>query len=98
MVHPHPPVLRALKLAVDRLKQAGMKVVDFDPYDHQEGWDIISTSYFPDGARAQKDLLNASGEPIAELTSWIFSKSRPEPLSVTENWALNVRRDVYRDA
>ncbi|VUC25729.1 unnamed protein product [Clonostachys rosea] len=98
VVHPHPPVTRALKQAVNKLKEAGIKVVDFDPFNHQEGWAIISTLYFPDGARAQKDLLDLSGEPVAELTTWILDKARPEPLTVTENWELNSRRDAYRDA
>ena len=96
IVHPHPPVLRALKHAVAKLQQAGVRVVDFEPYNHQEGWDIISALYFPDAARTQRDILEQSGEPIAHLTEWIFSEARPEPLSITENWELNVRRDNYR--
>lgn len=97
LVRPHPPVTRALRHAVSKLKEAGIKVVDFEPYKHQEGSDIILSLYFPDAARTQKDLLAQGGEPIAALTEWAFSSSRPDPLSIPENWALNVRRDAYRE-
>jgi Asp-tRNA(Asn)/Glu-tRNA(Gln) amidotransferase A subunit family amidase len=96
MVHPHPPVTRALKHAVSKLKAAGVKMVDFEPYEHSRGWEIIKLLYFPDAAKYQKDLLAKGGEPIAPLTDWAFSMARPEPLSVTENWDLNVRREAYR--
>ncbi|CAI6097678.1 unnamed protein product [Clonostachys chloroleuca] len=98
LIHPHPPVLRALEYAVAKLRRSGIKVVDFAPFDHQEGWEIISALYFPDAAKTQRDLLAQGGEPIAFLTEWAFSVARPEPISVAENWELNVRRDAYRDA
>ncbi|KAH7126063.1 amidase signature domain-containing protein [Dactylonectria macrodidyma] len=98
LVHPHPPVLRALTHAVAKLKAASVRVIDFEPYDHMEGFDIISALYFPDAARTQKDILEKSGEPIAALTEWAFGLARPEPLSIPENWELNMRRDAYREA
>ncbi|OQU99866.1 hypothetical protein CLAIMM_05439 [Cladophialophora immunda] len=96
VVHPHPPVQRALKNAVAKLKVAGVKVIDFEPYEHARGWEILSALYFPDAAQFQKDLLAKGGEPIAPLTQWAFSVARPEPISVQENWVLNVRREEYR--
>ena len=83
--------------AVAKLRGAGVKVVDFEPINHKEGFEIIKALYFPDGAGTQKDLLSQSGEPIAALTEFAFSVSRAEPLSIPENWALNVRRDNYRE-
>lgn len=97
LVRPHPPVTRALHHAVTKLREAGVEVVDFEPYKHQEGFDIITSLYFPDAARTQRDILAQGGEPIAALTEWAFSCSQPEPLSIPENWALNVRRDAYRE-
>ncbi|KAF4464733.1 glutamyl-tRNA(gln) amidotransferase subunit A [Fusarium albosuccineum] len=97
LVRPHPPVTRALKHAVARLRQAGVKVVDFEPYNHSEGLDIVTALYFPDAARTQKDILAQGGEPIAPLTQFAFSVSRQEALSIAENWALNARRDAYRE-
>lgn len=97
LARPHPPVTRALRHAVAKLREAGVAVVDFEPYKHQEGFDIIKSLYFPDAARTQRDILVKGGEPVAALTEWAFSCSRPEPLSIPENWELNVRRDAYRE-
>ncbi|KAF4334001.1 general amidase [Fusarium beomiforme] len=69
LVRPHPPVVRALRYAVDKLKAAGATVVDFEPYKHQEGMDIVSTLYFPECAVTQKDLLAKGGEPVAPLSN-----------------------------
>lgn len=41
IVHPHPPVTRALRHAKSKLEAAGIKVVDWEPYKHGHGWDII---------------------------------------------------------
>lgn len=34
-------MLRALKTAAEKLKAAGVNVVDWEPHDHQRGWDIL---------------------------------------------------------
>lgn len=42
VVTPHPPVLRALKLAKEKLGASQeVEVVDYVPYEHKEGYDII---------------------------------------------------------
>ncbi|KAF9871119.1 fatty-acid amide hydrolase [Colletotrichum karsti] len=97
-VRPHPPVTRALQHAVTKLKASGIKVVDFEPYNHKEGAEIITTLYFPDAAATQREILAKGGEPVAALTEWAFNNSKPDPLSIRENWELNVRRDAFRDA
>ncbi|KAL3475281.1 amidase signature domain-containing protein [Aspergillus californicus] len=96
-VRPHPPVTRALEHAQGELVAAGIKVVDWEPYRHDHGWEIISSLYFPDAAASQRDLLGQTGEPILPLTEWAFQYSRPAPLTITENWELNYQRDIYRD-
>jgi len=97
-MRPYPPVLRALKYAEAKLKGAGVKVVDWAPLNHQEGFDILSALYFPDAAKTQKDILAEGGEPIDFLTTWAFGLAKPEPLSLAENWEMNVRRENYREA
>ncbi|KAG5756774.1 hypothetical protein H9Q70_000660 [Fusarium xylarioides] len=97
LVRPHPPVLRALRHAVEKLKTAGITVVDFEPYNHQEGMDIVSKLYFPECAVTQKELLEKGGEPIAPLSDYIFNFSPPRPLTIQENWAFNVKRDAFRE-
>lgn len=41
IVRPHPPVIRGLEYAKEKLVAAGIKVVDWEPYKHDEGWEII---------------------------------------------------------
>lgn len=42
VVKPHPPVTRALKQVVQKLKQIGnVEVVDWKPYKHDTAWEII---------------------------------------------------------
>ncbi|EXJ77533.1 hypothetical protein A1O3_09760 [Capronia epimyces CBS 606.96] len=97
MGHPHPPVTRGLKHAVSNLKEAGVKVVDLEPYEHKRGMEILKALYFPDAAQCQKDLLTKGGEPVAPLTQWAFSIARPEPISVTDNRELNDQQEEYRE-
>ncbi|GIJ88367.1 hypothetical protein Asppvi_007287 [Aspergillus pseudoviridinutans] len=96
-VRPHPPVTRALQHAKEKLLAAGIKVVDWEPYRHDHGWEIVSNLYFPDAANSQRTVLSQSGEPLLPLTEWAFAYSRASPLTIPENWALNYKRDCYRD-
>ncbi|KAF7591333.1 hypothetical protein BBP40_001657 [Aspergillus hancockii] len=97
VVRPHPPITAALKTAKVQLQAAGIKVVDWEPYKHAHGWDIISKLYYPDSATSQKDLLAQTNEPPLPLTEWAFSYAHPNPLTIPQSWALNVARDEYRD-
>ncbi|KAK5047350.1 hypothetical protein LTR84_006873 [Exophiala bonariae] len=97
LTRPHPPVRRALQHAAGRLQEAGVDVVDWEPYAHDLGMDMITDLYFPDAAQTQLELLHAGGEPIEPLTTNSFSWARPEAITVRENWDLNVRRDTYRE-
>ncbi|EXJ88081.1 hypothetical protein A1O1_05009 [Capronia coronata CBS 617.96] len=95
IVNPQPPMQRALKTTVEKLIAAGVKVVDFEPYKTAEAMEIILTLFFPDGAKTQWDLLNASGEPVNEQSQRMLGIARE--ISVAENWAYNARRDALRD-
>ncbi|KAJ5156795.1 hypothetical protein N7492_009598 [Penicillium capsulatum] len=97
IVRPHPPVVRALQLAKGKLVAAGIKVIDWEPYKHDHGWEIISALYYPDAAGLQRQMLRDSGEPARPLSEWVFSFGRATPLTHHETWALQHQRDVYRD-
>ncbi|KAG9236176.1 amidase signature domain-containing protein [Amylocarpus encephaloides] len=96
IVKPHPPITRGLAYAKEKLEAAGVKVVDWEPYKHDHGWDIVSALYFPDTAACQKEILASVSEPILPLTQHAFNYSRPSPLTIVENWDLNVQRENYR--
>ncbi|KAL8303067.1 hypothetical protein RB600_006791 [Gaeumannomyces tritici] len=95
---PHPPVTRALKKAVAAAKAAGFDMVDWEPHEHERCLDILKDLYFPDAAATQRDLLAEGGEPIPAITRWTLETAPAKPLSLAETWALNLRRDGYRDA
>ncbi|KAJ5326497.1 hypothetical protein MYU51_009987 [Penicillium brevicompactum] len=96
-VRPHPPITRALRHARDKLVAAGIKVVDWEPYKHQHGWEVISALYYPDAAAKQRELLAESGEPARPLTEWALSYSRSNALSHAETWSLQEQREIYKD-
>lgn len=45
IVHPHPPITRALKIVKEKLEAAGHKVIDWKPYDHAKAFEIIGKIY-----------------------------------------------------
>ncbi|KAJ5143015.1 uncharacterized protein N7515_001802 [Penicillium bovifimosum] len=96
-VRPHPPITRALRHAKEKLVSAGIKVVDWEPYKHQHGWEVISALYYPDAASKQHELLALSGEPARPLTKWAFTYSGTTPQTQTETWALQAKRDKYQE-
>jgi len=62
---PLPPVQRAMKIAVQKLKAAGHEVVEIKPYKHKYAWDITVRQYFQTGGKEMKDQLARAGEPAA---------------------------------
>ena len=100
IVKPHPPVSRALKEVVEKLKAVdGITLVDWKPYKHNEAWEIISSLYFCDGAQEEEDAIEASGEPWRPLSEFII-KENPlvKRLDVEGVWHWTSRREQYRKA
>ncbi|KAK7708812.1 hypothetical protein SLS57_008873 [Botryosphaeria dothidea] len=100
VVKPHPPVLRAMKELVDKLKVAeGVEVVEWKPYKHDLAWEIIASLYFSDGGREEAAAIDASGEPWRPLSTFILKENKhvpKEPYSVTDIWRLTRLREQYR--
>lgn len=94
IVHPHPPIQRAMKLAVEKLNAAGIKTKEWKPYKHEHGMRIINDLFYPDGAAAQISALEASGEPWLPLTKEAFGRARK--MTASEAWVVNLEREAYR--
>jgi amidase len=76
VVLPHPPITRALREFVGRLRELGhVEVVGFPAYKHDEAWAIASSLYFTDGGKADADAIAASGEPWCPLTRWMIQEN-----------------------
>lgn len=97
LVHPTPPITRGLKFVVDKLKAAGVKVVDFAPIRTQEAYDTVHKMYNCDGNYKQRLLLAGSGEPLCKLTKWSLNYGDgSKEYTVKENRVLNLLRDQLR--
>ncbi|CAF1255209.1 unnamed protein product [Didymodactylos carnosus] len=60
---PHPPVLRAIRLAVDTLRKAGHTVVEWQPYKHGYAVVLMGSIFTADGGEDLRNALALSGEP-----------------------------------
>lgn len=98
VVKPHPPMIRALKIVADACKAAGMGVVDWEPYQHERAWDIVSALYFPDGGEDTLAPIKESGEPMLPLTKFITEEQPAvKRLDMHQYWELCIERDTYRE-
>ncbi|KAK4939357.1 hypothetical protein LTR10_020344 [Elasticomyces elasticus] len=102
VVKPHPPVIRAIKELTSKLKTIPeVELVDWKPYKHDLAWEIISSLYFCDGAKQEKEALASSGEPWLPLTEFIIKEQPQVPnreFTISEVWERTVKRDDYRKA
>ena len=98
VVNPHPPIIRALRETVDKLKDVpDIEIVDWKPYKHDYAWQLIASLYFPDGGENEKQEMAKSGEPWLPLSRWILTENPfVRHLDVTDLWALTVEREHYR--
>lgn len=97
LVRPHPPITSALHNLKHRLGALPQfDVVDFAPYDHARGYDLVRQLYFPDGGKVDREMMSASGEPVLPLSEWILKDTHVRERTTTELWDLNAKRETYR--
>ncbi|KAH7400268.1 amidase signature domain-containing protein [Cadophora sp. MPI-SDFR-AT-0126] len=98
VVKPHPPVTRALKQVVEKLKaNANVEVVEWKPFQHDIAWEIIASLYFCDGGAEEKAATDASSEPLRPLTRHIIHDNpHMEDHTIASMWTATKRRDKYR--
>ncbi|EHY60683.1 hypothetical protein HRR83_000452 [Exophiala dermatitidis] len=63
-VTPTPPVQRALKTTVEKLRKAGHEVVDWDSSSHPQALNILSRFFVADGGKSCRKALEPVGEPF----------------------------------
>ncbi|KAI7785012.1 uncharacterized protein LA080_008411 [Diaporthe eres] len=101
VVRPHPPMRRALEEVANACRRAGMEVVDWEceSLDHQKGWEILSSLYWPDGGQQCLGQLEESGEPILPLTKFIIHEQKSvKNLTQAELWERTLEREQFRTA
>ena len=70
VVKPTPPIIRGLKHSAEKLKQAGVKVVEWESFNVKEVVEACYNGYNADGNAGQLSLLKLSGEPVVKLSKW----------------------------
>lgn len=94
MVLPTPPVARALKAVVDKLRKAGHDVVDWDPRDQREGTELLKRMFLADGGKTIEHELKRTGEPWRnEMQDY----STAEELGTTDMWKLHLERTAFQN-
>ncbi|KAF2751605.1 amidase [Sporormia fimetaria CBS 119925] len=89
IVTPTPPVARAMKETVEKLKNAGHEVVEWDPALHATALQYLAGMFVADGGKSIKALLAPTGEPVRpEMAMY---KDAPE-LGVFDMWRLQLAR------
>lgn len=97
IVKPTPPIARGLKVLAEKLKAAGVKVVEFKPIKTQLARDVVTKMYNCDGNYMQRKLLADSGEPLCKLTKWALNYGDGDKeYTVAENRRLNLTRDQLK--
>lgn len=91
VVHPHPPIARALEYAEKALRAAGHEVIEYEPYKHREAWELIYPMYFPDGAHGCFEAMALSGEPICNNPAkFIGTSKKIIPQSITRYMDVSI--------
>ncbi|CAD0106951.1 unnamed protein product [Aureobasidium uvarum] len=95
-VTPHPPIQRALKDTVNKLRAQGHEIVNWDPSLHASLLKWINTAYFLDGGEEYKNTLLHESDPPVPMIQWLLHSTTPRRHTVEQTWELNSLRDRLR--
>ncbi|RLV92880.1 hypothetical protein JA1_002882 [Spathaspora sp. JA1] len=97
LVRVSPPVRRGLNETVEKLRAAGVKIVEFTPPNTKLAYETVHKMYSCDGNYMQRKMLSKSGEPLTKLTKWSLNYGDgAKNISCSENRKLNIIRDDLR--
>lgn len=96
VVHPHPPIIRALHETIEYLKQSGIRIIDWEPINHQKSWDLLSALYYCNGAEEERSMMKDVDEQCLSLTDWIFNQPQVKKRDWIEMNELICQRENYR--
>jgi amidase len=89
IVTPTPPVQRALKGVVEKLKAAGYEVVDWPSTDHAEAVELLGQFFVADGGESVRKILEPVQEPFRpEMKAYEEAKDK----GVYNLWQLQKQR------
>ncbi|EMG47576.1 hypothetical protein SBY92_004725 [Candida maltosa Xu316] len=98
LVRVSPPIRRGIQYVVDKLKQNGVKVIEFTPIKTDVAYKLINKLYNCDGNAGQRKVLSDSGEPLGKLTKWFLNYGKgAKILGISEINRLNIIKHELRD-
>ncbi|GKT41600.1 putative amidase [Colletotrichum spaethianum] len=93
MVRPTPPVARALKQTVEKLKAAGHEIIEWDPKDQAQGLSLLARMFVADGGISIKKELEKTGEPFRpEMKAYEIATE----LGTYDMWQLHMERTAFQ--
>lgn len=93
MVEPTPPVTRALKNVVEKLKASGHDIVEWDPKDQAQGLSLLGRMFVADGGLSIQKELERSGEPLREEMA---AYGAAKELGTYEMWQIHMERTDFQ--
>ncbi|KAF9235544.1 amidase signature domain-containing protein [Melanogaster broomeanus] len=99
--HPHPPLIRAMKIVKHALEREGHQVIDWEPLNHIDIYRNAQTILVADGGEDYRRSCEASGEPL--ITS-MSPEMDPHPFDLdvslvkTLLWQLHTEKRALRKA
>lgn len=91
---PHPPVLRAIRIVINALRKVGHTVIEWHPYKHGYGDELIRKMYSADGGVTLRQHLEDSGEPLIPYMQRV--KKVGETIDIFTLWKLQHERTIYQ--
>ncbi|KAG8629563.1 hypothetical protein KVT40_003428 [Elsinoe batatas] len=89
LIVPTPPVKRALRETVEKLKKAGHEIVDWAPEGHTEIYQMLGKLFVADGGKTLRSILEPVEEPFRpELAMY----EQATELGVSEMWKMQAKR------
>ncbi|KAK3715412.1 hypothetical protein LTR37_007140 [Vermiconidia calcicola] len=93
MITPTPPVKRALKTVVDKLRAKGYDIVDWPADGHTEAMELMGKFFTADGGKSVRKILEPVGEPFRpEMKSYETAND----LGVYDLWQLQKQRTALQ--
>ncbi|KAI9656081.1 MAG: hypothetical protein M1821_005142 [Bathelium mastoideum] len=98
VVRPQPPVTRAMRDLVNALKACeGIEIIEWKPWKHQYGLEIMSYLRFCDGGKSLVEGMEATKEPLRPLTKFILDENpHMSHYSIEDLWKWTTERESYR--
>ncbi|KAK4691609.1 hypothetical protein P7C71_g5424, partial [Lecanoromycetidae sp. Uapishka_2] len=96
IITPHPPVQRAMDIAVKTLESQGHKCIEWKPPAHKRGQDIIIKAYTYDGGEDLHGALGLAGEPMSAQVQNLYGSKPTGQKNASEISANNVAKREYQ--